>query len=191
MKAKAATTMSHNCQKWQLNTLSFNHPRDRHIIQKWKKKMMPCQDNLLGSELPHWSTYRVSHRLSDTINSRTGCRSSCRRHTESWMLQLYFSPSNPDTVLEGPHRISASSLRGGKDKFRTQVYSEESIQRRTRTQINFLQLERSTAQLHAMLQRWGRTRSQTNEARGCAHAHNEGSATFFADGDDDQDLGLD
>ena len=42
----------------------------------------------------------------------------------------------------------------------------------------------------AMLQRWGRTRSQTNEARGCAHAHNEGSATFFADSDDDQDLGL-
>ena len=89
----------------------------------------------------------VSHRLSDTINSRMRCRSSCRRHTKSWMLQLYFSPSNPDTVLEGPHRISASSLRGGKNKFRTQVYSEESIQRRTLTQINFLRLERSTAQL--------------------------------------------
>ena len=70
------------------------------------------------------------------------------------MLQLYFRPSNPDTVLEGPHRISASSLRGRKDKFRTQVYSEESIKRRTRTQINFL----AAGKVHsttAILQRCG------------------------------------
>ena len=79
---------------------------------------------------------RVSHWLSNTINSRTTYLSLYRTYPGFHRFQRSYIPRNSVAVLEGVLCTSVLSVCGSKNEFRTQDYSDERIYYRTHIQNN-------------------------------------------------------
>ena len=74
---------------------------------------------------------RVSHRLSDTINSRTHLRSQWNTEAVIFSVKLYYLVTDLRRKIIALEKASRPEWRGAKHNFRTHVYSDNAMYIRT------------------------------------------------------------